>query len=167
VGAVDRASLDIARRSITDTQGGSVTVTDPDGKQRQVTLTPDQPGRFTAHVPATTPGVWQVAGFGQTAFAAAGPANPLELADLRATASLVGPLARASGGSVHFLDPEGAPALRRVEPGRDAAGGSWIGLPRRHDYLVTGIASLPLLPPWLALPLILGLAVVAWRREGA
>jgi hypothetical protein len=33
--------------------------------------------------------------------------------------------------------------------------------------VVTGIAALPLLPPWLALPLILGLAVIAWRREGA
>ncbi len=108
-----------------------------------------------------------MSGDGQTAYAAARPANPLELADLRATASLIEPLAHASGGSVHFLDPAGAPELRRVEPGRDQAGAAWIGLTRRHDYLVTGIASLPLLPPWLALPLILGLAVVAWRREGA
>ncbi len=164
---VDHGSLAIERRSITDSQGGTVTVTDPDGKQSQVPLTPNGPGRFEAHVPAPNPGVWQVAGAGQTAYAAAGPANPLELADLRATASLIAPLASASGGSVHFLDPEGAPELRRVEPGRDQAGSAWIGLPRRHDYLVTGIASLPLLPPWLALPLILGLAVVAWRREGA
>jgi hypothetical protein len=32
---------------------------------------------------------------------------------------------------------------------------------------VTGIAATPLLPPWLALPLILGLALLAWRREGS
>jgi hypothetical protein len=38
---------------------------------------------------------------------------------------------------------------------------------RRHDHIVTGIASLTLLPPWLALPLVLGLALLAWRREGA
>jgi hypothetical protein len=54
-----------------------------------------------------------------------------------------------------------------VEAGRDASGARWIGLPRRADHVVTGIAALPLLPPWLALPLILGLAVLAWRREGA
>jgi hypothetical protein len=165
--AVDHGTLTVARRSITDTQGGTATVTDPDGAQTQATLAPDGPGLFTAHVPAPRSGVWQVTAGGQTAYAAATPANPLELADLRATASLVGPLARASGGSVHFLAPDGAPTLRRVEPGHDAAGGSWIGLVRRHDYLVTGIDTLPLLPPWLALPLILGLAVVAWRREGA
>ena len=96
-----------------------------------------------------------------------GAANPPEIADLRATATLLAPLARASGGSVHWLDPAGAPELRRTEPGREAAGASWIGLQRRHDHLVTGITATPLLPPWLALPLILGLAILAWRREAA
>ena len=37
---------------------------------------------------------------------------------------------------------------------------------RREDHTVTGISALPLLPPWLALLLVLGVAVVAWRREG-
>jgi len=49
---------------------------------------------------------------------------------------------------------------------RPAAGSSWIGLERRHDHVVTGIASLTLLPAWIALPLMLGLLVLAWRREG-
>jgi hypothetical protein len=80
---------------------------------------------------------------------------------------LLAPLVHATGGSVHWLDPAGAPALRRTEPGREAAGAGWIGLQRRHDHLVTGIAATPLLPPWIALPLILGLALLAWRREGA
>ena len=116
---------------------------------------------------ATVPGVWQVSDGERTAYAAAGAANPLEIADLRATATLLAPLARASGGSVHWLDPAGAPELRRTEPGRDASGSSWIGLERRRDHLVTGIAATPLLPPWLALPLLLGLAILAWRREAA
>jgi len=99
----------------------------------------------------------------RTAYAAAGAANPLEMADLRATATLL----RASGASIHWLDPAGAPELRRTDPGREAAGSAWIGLQRRHDHLVTGIAATPLLPPWLALPLMLGLLLLAWRREGA
>jgi len=164
---VEAGTLAIERRSTTDTTGGAVTVTDPDGKQSQVTLQPSQPGRFTAALPAPSPGVWQVNDGTRTAFAAASAANPLEIADLRATGTLLAPLARASGGSVHFLAPDGAPDLRRTEEGREQAGSAWIGLPRRHDHLVTGIAALPLLPPWLALPLILGLAVLAWRREGA
>jgi hypothetical protein len=32
--------------------------------------------------------------------------------------------------------------------------------------LVTGLDAIPLLPAWLALPLLLGLALAAWRREG-
>ena len=31
---------------------------------------------------------------------------------------------------------------------------------------VTGIAALTLLPSWIALPLMLGLLILAWRREG-
>ena len=100
------------------------------------------------------------------AFAASGLVNPRELADLRATASLLAPVVQASGGSVHWLDPAGVPELRRTESGREASGATWIGLQRRHDHVVTGIAALPLLPPWLALPLILGLVLLAWRQEG-
>jgi hypothetical protein len=42
-----------------------------------------------------------------------------------------------------------------------------VGLTRRHDHLVTGVAGLMLLPAWVSLPLILGLLLLAWRREGA
>jgi len=58
------------------------------------------------------------------------------------------------------------PELRRIEPGRESSGSGWIGLPRRHDHVVTGLNAIPLLPPWAALPLLLGLVVVAWRKEG-
>jgi hypothetical protein len=57
------------------------------------------------------------------------------------------------------------PELRRVSPGRDTHGGGWIGLRRNGDHTVTGIAALPLLLLWLALPLVLGAAVLAWQRE--
>ena len=46
------------------------------------------------------------------------------------------------------------------------AGGGWIGLRRNTDTLVTGIAAMSLLPPWLALLLVGGAALIAWRREG-
>jgi len=66
-----------------------------------------------------------------------------------------------------WLDPAEAPALRRTEPDRVQSGAGWIGLPRRRDHVVSGIDATPLLPPWAALPLILGLIVLAWRREAA
>jgi hypothetical protein len=164
--------LSIERRSTDPAPPGQVTVTDPDGKVRTVTLAASSPGKGTASLPAVTPGVWQVGDGARTAYAAAGAANPLEFADLRATASLLRKLVRESGGGIHFVGtgvhdaPPDVPELRRSEPDRPAAGSSWIGLERRHDHVVTGIASLALLPSWAALPLMLGLMVLAWRREG-
>ena len=157
--------LTVERRTTADGPPGTVAVTAPDGSTHKLPLTALRPGRATAGMPARTPGVWQASDGTRTAYAAAGAANPLEFADLRATASLLAPLARASGGSLHWLAPDGAPDLRRTEPGRTAAGGRWIGFERRHDHLVTGIAALPLLPAWAALLLLLGLTVAAWRRE--
>ena len=169
---VAEGRLTIERRSTDPGPAGQVTVTDPDGKTRSLALAETAPGRASASLPAPTPGVWQASDGSRTAYAAAGAANPLEFADLRATAGLLRGLARGSGGGVHFIGtgtPGAAPdvpELRRTEPDRPAAGGSWIGLERRHDHVVTGIAGLALLPAWAALPLMLGLLVLAWRREG-
>ncbi|WP_428492030.1 hypothetical protein [Rhodopila sp.] len=166
--------LRIENRSTDPGAPGEVVVTDPDGKKETLKLHEDSPGRATAARAATVPGVWQVTqGSGpgaRTAYAAAGAANPPELADLRATATVAGPLARASGGGVHWLaggtTGVEVPELRRTEDDRSASGSSWIGLQRRHDHLVTGVAALELLPGWLSLPVMLGLMVLGWRREG-
>lgn len=163
---VEAGRLTIERRSTVPAAPAQVKVTGPDGATSAVTLAPAGDGRATAMLPAPTPGVWQVNDGRRTAFAAAGAANPPEIADLRATVARLRALARKTGGSVRFLGEAGLPALRTVEPGRAAAGGSWIGLRRNHDHIVTGVAALPLLPPWLALPLLGGVAVLAWRREG-
>ncbi len=162
---VDGGRLAIARQTTETGPPGSVTVTDPDGHAETMALTPTRPGRAVASLPAELPGVWRVSDGTNTTYAAAGAANPQELADMRATATLLEKVARESGGGVAWLDPAGAPDLRRTEPGRVQSGAGWIGLERRRDHLVTGIDATPLLPPWAALPLILGLVVVAWRRE--
>ena len=161
---VEAGRLLVERRTMQDGPPGAVTVTAPDGTVARLPLTPGGPGRGTAEAPATVPGVWQVGDGVRTAFAALVGTNPRELADLRATASILAPTARASGGSTRFV-AAGMPELRRTEPGRDASGGGWIGLPRRHDRVVTGVEAFPLLPSWAALPLLLGLVLVAWRRE--
>ena len=158
---VDNDMLRIVRRTLADEPPPPVTVTAPDGAVQHVPLTDGK-----AAVPATLPGVWQVTDGVHTAFAAAQDADPLEVSDLRATGTVLDSAARATGGGVHFI-ADGLPALRRTEPGRDATGRDWIGLVRRRDHLVTGLDSTPLLPSWLALPLLLGLAIVAWRREGS
>ncbi|MFL5252618.1 MAG: hypothetical protein ACJ8AI_06950 [Rhodopila sp.] len=156
----------VERRSTEAAPPGSVAVTDPDGKTATLALHEEQPGRATAALAAPVPGVWKVSQGAQSAYAAAGAANPPELADLRATASVAGPVARASGGGVHWLAAADVPDLRRVDEGGSASGSTWVGLQRRHDHVVTGVAALELLPGWVSLPIIAALLLLAWRVEG-
>jgi hypothetical protein len=158
--------LRIESRSTDPGPPAHLIITDPDGKKETVKLHEESPGRATATRVAAVPGVWQVTQGARSAYAAAGAANPPELSDLRATATVAGPLARASGGGVHWLAGSEVPELRRTEDDRSASGSAWIGLQRRHDHVVTGVAALDLLPGWLSLPLMVGLLVLAWRREG-
>ena len=158
--SIESDTLRIVRRTLSDTPPPPVTVTAPDGTVTRLPL-----ANGGASLPATQPGVWQVTDGVHTAFTAAQDADPKEIADLRATGTILTDATRASGGGVHFVS-DGLPTIRRTEPGRDASGRDWMGLVRRRDHLVTGLDSTALLPPWLALPLLLGLALVAWRREG-
>ncbi len=164
---ISEGRMSIERRSLAADAGGAVTVTAPNGRQTRLTLTPGAPGRASGEVKADLPGVWRVSDGTHTAFVAAGAADPLEMNDLRATASRLAPLVQASGGGIDWLESGGIPALRRVERGDPAAGRGWIGLVRNHAHLVTGIISVPLLPAWAALPLLIGLMILAWQREGA
>jgi hypothetical protein len=164
---IEARRLLVQRRSLSAEAPPEVTVTAPDGTETRAALDEAEPGRFTLAVPARQPGVWRVTDGTRIAFAAADAANPLEIADLRADAAPLMPLARASGGSVRWIGDGGAlPEIRRVAAGRDTAGSGWIGLRRNQDHSVTGITAVPLLPGWLALALLLGTALLAWRREG-
>jgi hypothetical protein len=170
---IEAGQLTVQRRSLEDGPPPDLAITAPDGTRLQRPLEDQGGGRATARLPAEQPGVWQVSDGRRSAFAAAAAANPPEIADLRADPGPLAPILAATGGAARWLGdaPEPAlPELRRVAIGRDARGGDarngWIGLRRNNDHTVTGIAAMPLLPPWLALPLVLGLAVLGWRREG-
>jgi hypothetical protein len=67
---------------------------------------------------------------------------------------------------VHWLADGGVPVIRRVQPGGVAAGERWIGLRSNGAYRVTSVEQTPLLPAWLALLLLLGTLLLAWRLEG-
>lgn len=164
---IEEGRLLVQRRSVEGTAPPEVTITAPDGTTHRLTLSGDAgSGRATGEAPADQPGLWQVSDGRRQAFAAAMPANPPEFADLRADPALMRPVVSATGGAARYVGGGPAiPDIRRVAAGRDAAGSGWIGLRQREDHTVTGIAAMPLLPPWLALALLLGVAVMGWRRE--
>ncbi len=154
----------VERRSVAAASAGDVTLTPPDGPARTLHLVQAGAGHAVGRVDAAIPGVWQVGDGTHLAYAAVGLDNPLEYADLRATAGPMRRLVDASGGGVDWLGA-GTPELRRVGAEDPAAGRGWIGLRRRDANLVTGVADVALLPVWAALPLLLGLMLAAWRRE--
>jgi len=162
---IDRKQLVVERNTVEGAAGGTVKVTPPEGAARDLILTQTSPGAAHGTLAAELPGVWRVEDGTRVAFAAAGQDNPLEFADLRATAERMDKIVRASGGGEIWLGATGVPTLRRVDARVAAAGPGWIGLRRRGAHLVTGVATVPLVPPWAALPLMLGLALWAWRRE--
>ena len=95
-----------------------------------------------------------------------GAANPLEIADMRATDALVAPVAASSGGSVVWLEEQGVPEVRRPSAGGNTMGPGWIGLVDNQQYRVGGLVQAPLLPNFLLLLLLLVGAFMAWRAEG-
>lgn len=97
----------------------------------------------------------------------AGAIDAPEYADLRASDLILKPYAKASGGSVNWLEdnPDG-PKIQRAAPDSSQSGWGWIGLRRNGQYRVTGSESTPLGPVWAILAAILAVSMLAWRREG-
>lgn len=143
-----------------------ITLTYPSGKRMTVTPAKVEPGHWRATAKADELGLYRATDGALNAVSANGPLNPKEVADMRATDAILKPAANASGGSVRWLAEGGVPQIRRVAPARLAAGDNWIGLRANNAYRVTSVDQRPLLAPWLALLLILGSLLLAWRMEG-
>jgi hypothetical protein len=163
-GEADGGRLRIARRSLSP-EPAQVTLTAPSGAVTTVTLADEGRGRFGALVPVEEAGLYRLTDGKLTAVAAVGELNPKEYADLRTTAQVLRPLVERTGGGTFWL-ADGQPDVRRVKPERDAAGRDWLGLRANGAYVVSGVTQIPLLPAMLALALVLGVLMLAWRREG-
>ena len=161
---VEGDKLVIERRSV-EPDEWPIEVQTPDGETLSLQLTETRPGRYEATLPVEQAGLYRVSDGINVAMAAVGALNPLEWADVRASETVTAPLVEATGGSANWL-ADNLPQIRRTTPDRNSSGHGWIGLVANGDYLVTGVRQIPALPAWLALLLALGMAVVAWRREG-
>ncbi|MBI1778093.1 MAG: hypothetical protein HYR63_22370 [Proteobacteria bacterium] len=156
--------LQITRRSLKP-DDRPVEVTKPDGEVASVPMTDDPSGRAVGSLTVERPGLYRLSDGTLTTVAAVGALNPLEFSDMRATETKLAPIAAATGGGVEWL-ADGLPDIRRIRPGRQAAGRGWIGLKANGDFMVTGVDEVPLLPAFLVLAIALGTLMLAWRREG-
>jgi hypothetical protein len=163
--AIEGDRLLVTRQSL-EPDDRPVTVTAPDGTSASLALTQDSGGRSSGSLAIAQMGLYRVSDGLHTALAAAGPLNPVEFADVRTTADVLGPVARASGGGVFWIGEGTMPEVRRVSPSRAASGHNWMGLRQNGDYLVTGFSETPLFPALAAVLLAIGLLIAAWRREG-
>jgi uncharacterized membrane protein len=162
--SVVNGELQIARRTMA-AQARPITVTTPSGKQITVNPTKGTPGLWSGRVAADELGLYRLTDGLLSAVAAAGPLNPREVADMRATDTVLKPLADASGGSVHWL-VDGTPQVRQVDADASAYGSNWIGLVRNNAYRVTSLTQKPLLPQWTTLLILAAALLLAWRVEG-
>jgi len=156
--------ISIERRTMADS-AAPVALTYPSGKKENITLTKSAPGLWRATAKADELGLYRLDDGKLSAVAAAGPLNPKEVADMRATDSILKPGAQSSGGSVRWLSNR-MPSIRRVDANAPTSGDNWIGLKRNGAYRVTAVEQQQLLPPWAALLLLLGTLLFAWRMEG-
>jgi hypothetical protein len=162
--SITNGQINIERRTMAQT-AAPVTLTFPSGKHQTEQLTQTAPGLWRAHVKADELGLYRLTDGKLSAVAAAGPLNPKEVADMRATDQILQPIARQTGGSTRWLS-DGVPDIRRIGANASASGANWIGLRTNGAYRVSAVEQRSLLPPWAALLLLLGSLLLAWRMEG-
>jgi len=160
----DGQRLSVSRRTLAES-AEPVQITLPSGEVHTLALEARGDGQFRAALNVEAPGLYRLRDGARSAVVAVGALNPREYADLRATAHYLRPLAQASGGEVFWLQ-DGVPAIRRVLPGRDAAGRQWLGLRANQAFVVRGVETTALLPALVVLSGLLALAMLAWYREG-
>jgi len=160
---VQDGELRITRRTMAE-QADPVTITSPGGEETEAVFLRTNPGIFTARLGADELGLYHLGDGVLNAVAAAGPLNPREIADMRATEEIIAPYVEATDGGIHWIS-DGMPELREINQAANAAGNGWLGIERRGSYRVTAVENDELLPPWLALFLVVGTTLFAWRRE--
>lgn len=164
---IEGATLAVKRRTMAD-ETPDAEIASPSGKVTKLKLEKTAPGRFEARMAASELGLYRITQGDLHAVTAAGPLNPREFSDVRATDALLKPITTKTGGGLYWVgkDAEDTPDIRITRPGNDAAGDNWLGLKHNEQFLVRAVHQVPLLSGPLALLLILGALALAWRREG-
>jgi hypothetical protein len=162
--AIANGDLVVERRTMAK-EPPPVTVTKPDGRKVALPLAKTEAGLWTGRLKADALGLYRVNDGTLSAVAAAGALNPKEVADMRATDRRLSPVVEQSGGGIAWLS-DGMPDIRRTAKSHRMAGDGWMGIAANQTSRVTTVDETPLLPAWLALLVLVGTLMLAWRQEG-
>lgn len=163
--------LVIERRTLAD-ETAPVSLTDPDGATREVTLDETAPGRFASRLPDMAPGLYRARSGDLFAVGAIGAAAAREFQDVVSTSAAIRPLAEATGGGVFDARRPGAaesgeaPELRRVGARAPRSGDRWAGIVTRGAMRTDSVRDAPLASPLAWLTLLAAALGLAWWTEG-
>ena len=160
----DGRNLVIERQTLADA-ANAIELTTPSGKVSQIALQSARPGVFSAAIPATETGLYVLKDGPLTAFAVTGTADQKEFADVRATASLMQPVASATGSGIAWLE-DGMPRLSKAKAGALASGSGWMALTDNQQFRVLSVRETPLFSTLLSLAALLAALSFMWYREG-
>jgi hypothetical protein len=168
-GSVLGRDIRIERQTMGD-DPGPVTVISPQGEERSIAVTEEQPGLYTAQAASRELGLHTLRSGDLVAFVSVGPANPRELTDVFSDIEALRGIAEATGGSVRRVADDGGgitvPRIQAVRSGSRFAGGDWIGIRPSDSAVVRGVSVFPLALGFLGLALLLGATLAAWLGEG-
>ena len=163
-------SLTIERQSL---KGDSpqISITAPSGAKSQVALNAAEPGLSRQTLEMDELGLYRISDGEHTALANVGPDNPIEFQEVVSTPEHLKALTEASGGSVRRIgsgegDAVSLPRIISMHEAPSYSGGDFIGVKRTGASELIGVASTPLATGLLSLAALLGIVVLAWRREG-
>lgn len=150
-------------------KNSQVLMRDPDEDVQTITLEKTASGMLEAEITVDQIGIYSFEdAYGDTRFAIVGDLNPPELRGVVSTDAPVHGLLEASGGKSIWLSEDSTPTIRMVSSdGRERYfGQSWLGLRQNNEYTVQGLREKDVLPGWLMLSLLLGMAILTWWYEG-
>ncbi len=158
------AQMIIERRTLSP-DIGPVTLEDPDGEKTSLTLESSKGGLKSGSLPLNGQGLYTLTSGTLKTLVAVGRLNPLESRDIRSSTQLLAPILKETGGGLVRLDTNPAPGFRRTAPDSRQASKNWLGLRDNKNFEITGFTKTSLMPPILALLLLLGALCLAWWRE--
>ena len=162
-GSVEGSQLIVKLRSLL-TVDPIVDVTDPNGKLTAIRLKHRGNGRYTGSLTVQDVGLYKLDDGDKSIFVPVGPLNPVEYMKVTASDETIGPMTMPTGGKIYWAH-SGIPSIKHISQGRTMGSKDWLGLKRNNDYRVTGLERLSLIPGILAIFLVVGCLIFAWRRE--